>query len=210
MVERIQKHAVKNVINISVDDLVENPKNPNILSQELFERLKLAIKRFGFVQPILVSRYRNGKYLIIDGNHRYKAAKELGYKFLPAIVSKEDSRVQSISMNKLRGYLDGNIVSELLSELVNDDWKVETLTLTGFNEEELLAMLNPSTEENYPIKVKPADLTQIEEKEEYTLEIRFTSLEHLTYVKKVLRKFGRGKGYAEGLLNLCKRTLEKD
>jgi len=195
------------IIKIPISRLEENPRNPNVLPPEMFERLKLAIKRFGFTQPILVKKNKsNGKYTIVDGNHRYRVALELGYKELPATITTDDERVQSISMNKLRGHLDGNITAELLNEVVSDGWKVEELTLTGFSEEELLEMLNPSVDTLPEPDVKIT--TPESEKEEWTLEVKFESKDDLNYVKKVLRKFSKGKGYAVGLLNVCRMVME--
>jgi len=50
--------------------------NPNKLSVRRFEALKKSIQRWGFVVPIITNR----DYLVADGEHRLKAAKELGMK----------------------------------------------------------------------------------------------------------------------------------
>lgn len=190
---------------LPIDLLEENPRNPNILSEDLYERLKRAISRFGFVQPILVAKGKNGKYIVVDGNHRLKVARELGIKEIPAVITNDDVRAQSISMNKLRGTLDGNIVAELLAELQKDGWELPDLTLTGFSEDEILAMLSPP-EPTVNLGKLQEPLEEAETKE-FVLELKFTNEDDYKFVKKVLRKFGKGKGYTEGLLNICRMVV---
>jgi ParB family chromosome partitioning protein len=52
------------------------------------KRLGESIKKIGFVIPLVVVR-RGEEIIIIDGQHRFLAAKELGIKKLPAIVVPE-------------------------------------------------------------------------------------------------------------------------
>jgi len=45
-----------------------------------------SIKRIGYLVPVIVVEKEGNKYLIIDGQHRFLAAKELGIEKLPCIV----------------------------------------------------------------------------------------------------------------------------
>jgi len=45
-----------------------------------------SIERIGFIVPIIVVESDDGNYKIIDGQHRYLAAQELGIRELPTIV----------------------------------------------------------------------------------------------------------------------------
>lgn len=193
---------------LPIDKLKPNPNNPNVLPKDLLEKLKEAIKRFGFVQPILVKKDKNGEYLIVDGNHRYQAAVELGYKTLPAVVTTHDHRFQSISMNKLRGHLDGNVVADIFQQLLNEGWQIPDLSISGFSEDEILAMLAPQTEPEVPGE-RLIETTEEEEKE-YVLELKFDNETDFKFVKKVLRKWGKGKGYSAGILNLCRMVMSDE
>jgi len=67
-----------------------------------YEELKENIRKNGILEPIDVSKFDNGaslyinlsstkgKYLIIDGGHRCKIAKDLGMKTLPCRIVKKE------------------------------------------------------------------------------------------------------------------------
>jgi ParB family chromosome partitioning protein len=52
------------------------------------ERLVSSIERVGFIAPLVVFEQENGKprYVVVDGQHRFLAAKQLGVKELPVVV----------------------------------------------------------------------------------------------------------------------------
>jgi len=56
-----------------------------------------SIERIGFIVPVIVVPREDGMYMIIDGQHRLLAAKELGIRELPAIVVPE--RLAQLMMN---------------------------------------------------------------------------------------------------------------
>lgn len=65
---------------INLNKLVPNPLNPNVMSDEVFEKLKKNIKNQKGKYPAIIVREIDGKYRIIDGHNRRRALKELGYK----------------------------------------------------------------------------------------------------------------------------------
>ncbi len=125
-------------------DLEENPWNPNILGDRLFSKLKGNIDKEGFLDPLLVREFEDGKYQILDGAHRFRAGKELGMEAFPVIVLKGISdagaRFLTLNMNNIRGTDDPLLLSRLLTELHEDfDLSLEALAnLTVHDEEELL------------------------------------------------------------------------
>lgn len=58
--------------------LIPNEINPNRMSPEKFGAFVGTIKRWGQTRPIQVAPLEKGKYEIIDGEHVYRAMKELG------------------------------------------------------------------------------------------------------------------------------------
>ncbi len=69
---------MKNVIMVSVGDLMPNPDNPRHLPDTVEERRKLELlsqdmKRRGVLVPLLVEG-KGAKYLVRDGNRRLAAA----------------------------------------------------------------------------------------------------------------------------------------
>jgi ParB/RepB/Spo0J family partition protein len=49
-------------------------------------RLLLSIEQYGIENPISVTEYETGRYLIIDGHRRYICAQSLGYKRVPCRI----------------------------------------------------------------------------------------------------------------------------
>ena len=56
-----------------------------------------SIERIGFLVPLIVVEDKDNKFTIIDGQHRYLAAKELGIRELPAIIVPK--RISQLMMN---------------------------------------------------------------------------------------------------------------
>jgi len=84
---------------IPIEDIVPNPNQPRkrFSENEIYE-LAESIKRYGVLQPILV-REKDGKYEIVAGERRWRAAKIAGLTRIPAIVKDfSDEEVLLISL----------------------------------------------------------------------------------------------------------------
>ncbi|HTT87757.1 MAG TPA: ParB N-terminal domain-containing protein [Acidimicrobiales bacterium] len=60
--------------------------------------LRTSVERLGFVTP-LVAVERDGKYVVIDGQHRLRVGLELGMKEFPVLVVPEDLARKMMSLN---------------------------------------------------------------------------------------------------------------
>ena len=70
---------------ISIEKIRPNSSQPrNYFDQKKMDELINSIKQRGILQPITVRELKNGEYTIIAGERRYRAAKELGLKWVPA------------------------------------------------------------------------------------------------------------------------------
>jgi ParB family transcriptional regulator, chromosome partitioning protein len=77
--ERIQK--------IAVGDLVPNPHQPRTtFDEDALAGLAESIKTYGIVQPLVVTPNGPGKYAIIAGERRWRAAQLAGLQKVPAVV----------------------------------------------------------------------------------------------------------------------------
>jgi len=141
---------------IEVDKLRLDRCNPNVMSVRQFEALKKSILRWGFVVPIIT----NKDYLVADGEHRLRAAKDLGMKQVAVVrlpVDEVDRRMIRQVMNKIRGehdvFLDAEeyyrILSEgsreLIKQLLNEnDLRIDNLLKLRepqmYNDDELKAI----------------------------------------------------------------------
>ena len=87
--ERIQK--------LAVEDLVPNPHQPrSVFDEEALAGLAESIKAHGIVQPLVVTPHGSGKYIIIAGERRWRAAQLADLKKVPAVVrtTKELERLE--------------------------------------------------------------------------------------------------------------------
>ncbi len=72
---------------ISVDDIEPNPKQPRRdFDEQALQELANSIKLHDIIQPVTVSKLANGKYRLIAGERRWRAAKLAGIKDIPAYV----------------------------------------------------------------------------------------------------------------------------
>lgn len=76
---------------VKVKDIVPNSDNPrgaNVReNDEQLQYLKRSIKEMGLMVPLVVQKMGNGKqYMLLDGERRYYAVKELGIEEVPAHV----------------------------------------------------------------------------------------------------------------------------
>nr|QGT51175.1 chromosome partitioning protein ParB [uncultured Firmicutes bacterium] len=75
------------VRELKMIDIEPNPEQPRKqFEPEKLEGLADSIKKHGLVQPLLVKEQGNGRYLIIAGERRWRAAKLAGLKKVPCII----------------------------------------------------------------------------------------------------------------------------
>lgn len=101
----------------SVGDLKPNSYNPNRQSERDFELLIKSMTEDGFTQPIVA--LRNDK-VIVDGEHRWRAAKKLGYEQVPVVfvdMTMEQMRISTLRHNRARGSEDVGLSAEVLRDL---------------------------------------------------------------------------------------------
>ncbi|HTF57273.1 MAG TPA: ParB/RepB/Spo0J family partition protein [Planctomycetota bacterium] len=71
---------------IPVDEIHDNPQQPReYVVEGPHASLKASIEKYGVIVPVIVNR-DHGRYVLIAGQRRLMAARELGMKMIPAIV----------------------------------------------------------------------------------------------------------------------------
>lgn len=109
-------------LDVAIDLLVENERNPNKMSKRAFDLLVDNIQKTGLTDAILVRPLKGGKYRIVGGHHRYKAAYFLGMETVPVTVMGDDfdedqENFQLVRMNMIRGKLDIQAMQGLMEAL---------------------------------------------------------------------------------------------
>ena len=87
----------------------KNQPRKDFDSQKM-EELTLSIKEKGILQPIAVRELKDGLYEIIAGERRYRAAKEIGLKSIPAYV---------ISINKEAEVMEYALIENIQRDNLN-------------------------------------------------------------------------------------------
>ena len=83
---------------IDINLLQPNPNQPRKnFNQEALNELANSIKVHGIIQPLVVNKYIDGKYMIIAGERRYRASKIAGLDKVPCII-KDYSEKQIIEI----------------------------------------------------------------------------------------------------------------
>src|SRR4051812_26558524 len=75
---RVAQQAV-----VPVELLHPNPWNTNVVTPENEKRIEESIKRLGLFKPVTVRELTDGRLEILGGQHRWEAARRLGYKEVP-------------------------------------------------------------------------------------------------------------------------------
>jgi len=195
---------------VDVEKLRVDHENPNRMSARQFKALKKGIQRWGFIVPIIT----NKDYLVADGEHRLRAARDLGMKQVSVVklpVDDVDRRLLRQVMNKIRGehdlFLDAEeyyrIVSEdsrdLIKKLLNEsDLRIDNLLKLRepyeYSDEELKAIA-----ERFATKVESSRLDRewerVHPKEPLTLKchVEFSTKAEITKrTVAVCEAFGLG------------------
>lgn len=79
--------AATSVARIPLENILPNPKNPRKdFDETALKELAASLKEFDVVQPLTVSKLNNGKYQLVAGERRLRAAKIAGLKDVPAYI----------------------------------------------------------------------------------------------------------------------------
>lgn len=81
-----QDEQVSDLRNIRLTEIVPDPDQPRRNFDELaLDELSASVKEHGILQPIVVTPYQ-GKYMIVAGERRYRAAERAGLDKVPVLV----------------------------------------------------------------------------------------------------------------------------
>lgn len=199
-----------------LDALTDAPRNANRMPPAKYAALLDSIKRVGFIVPIVITLISEekaiAKWQIVDGHHRVRALRELGYSHAWAIelAAGEDPRLVALALNRLRGETDLAVAAIIVDELIDAGAKLVDLSIAGFSERELQDLLEAAQPTD---DVSLDDLADADVPDEvgtpvakpYLLDLQFRSKEDLASCRKALRKAaGKGADLSDGLLRLVR------
>ena len=118
---------VLNVRLVPIKKVAANDYNPNKVAKPELQLLRHSIQKDGYTQPI-VTYYdqKEDRYIIVDGFHRYRCAKE--YFHLPEIPvvvinkSIKNRMASTIRHNRARGTHQIKDMSQIVKDLASFGW----------------------------------------------------------------------------------------
>ncbi|MCK4893090.1 MAG: ParB/RepB/Spo0J family partition protein [Calditrichia bacterium] len=110
-VDQITPKMKKALHEVDVALLDPNPFQPRMeMNHDAFEELKKSVREKGIIQPVVARPGLNGRYQLIAGERRLKAAIAVGLKFIPTYIievsSDEDMLEMALIENVQREHLN--------------------------------------------------------------------------------------------------------
>jgi hypothetical protein len=216
---------------LPADNLIIPAWNPQLHDRKNIDDIKVSIKEFGYVDPIIV---RKSDGLVIGGAGRLMALRELwaeGWqgvdpKAVPVILIECDdvtAKKISLALNKIQSQPDLFLLSSLMQSLIEGGETVDSLTPTGFQPFEIEDLLNiardianhiPATTEAVIPNIEPIKEEAQEEAESkeggLTVERRFkVPLTYASVVDEQINKAMWFKGKKQQRLGMALVTVAK-
>lgn len=145
------EHPVDRVRWVLVDMVEANDYNPNSVAGKEMALLHTSIKHDGYTQPIVtVWDEDRGKYVIVDGFHRYFVCKnnedvlKSTHGRLPIVVLNKDINdrmASTVRHNRARGSHSIDGMSNMVFSMLENGWKDEDIcNHLGMDPDELLKL----------------------------------------------------------------------
>lgn len=118
--EKVYRRALN---NIPVDKILPNPENPRIIfRQEEMDNLMASISRYGIQVPLTVY-IDQGQYYLLDGERRWRCAKKLNLRNVPAIIQEKPSTLENLllmyNIHALREQWDYYTIASKLEKIID-------------------------------------------------------------------------------------------
>lgn len=110
------------IVYVDISLLDPNPWNPNVQDESTAQAERESIEEHGFIDPVTVRRHPTveGRFQIIDGEHRTQEAVALGHTEAPVVVldvDEDTAKRLTMILNETRGDHDVAKLGALLADL---------------------------------------------------------------------------------------------
>lgn len=137
--------VVGELIWVPIEDLHPNPWNPNVMDDFMFSREVASVEKFGIIDPI-TARVVDGQHQIVDGEHRWKAAKQLEHAEVPVWslgeIPDHVAKQLTLALNEIKGTHERGQVAEILRDLLASEPTQELLRLLPYSEESFAELVD--------------------------------------------------------------------
>ena len=118
----IDKYDVDRGVKLKKSDITPNNYNPNKTTERQQQAINESLNHYGQLLEIVVrpDPDNKGKYLIVDGEHRYHELDDEVYCNVVYGLSDADAKKLTIIFNETRGQADKVELSQLLASIGDD------------------------------------------------------------------------------------------
>lgn len=125
--------AEMEIQSIATDEIRPNGINPNRMAPEQFAQLKREIQRIGSLPDPIYVRPVEGGFEIVDGEHRWRAARKLGMTHVPCYVQDVDDFELRRLLLKRNKHGTHNKIGD--GQLYRDMMQAKDLSIRGLADE---------------------------------------------------------------------------
>ena len=87
----VKTAPMNSMAEIATEQIIPNPTQPRTqFDDEALQELADSIRQLGVIRPITVKKNKDGKYIIISGERRWRASQIVGLENLPAYIREVD------------------------------------------------------------------------------------------------------------------------
>ncbi|HEV8642944.1 MAG TPA: ParB/RepB/Spo0J family partition protein [Methylomirabilota bacterium] len=124
--------STESLTEIPVDQIDANPRQPRrAFDPASLDELAKSLKSAGMIQPVVVRRTPEGRWQLIAGERRWRAARQAGLERIPAVV-REATDAESLELALVE-----NLLREDLNPMEEADAYQQIVTEFGWTQEEL-------------------------------------------------------------------------
>ena len=113
-----------NVTELDINKIYPNPNQPRKhFDEEALQELASSIKTHGVIQPLVVNREADGRYMIIAGERRWRASNMAGFQKVPVVIKnytekqiKEISIIENLQREDLNPIEAARAIKQLMDE----------------------------------------------------------------------------------------------
>jgi ParB-like chromosome segregation protein Spo0J len=178
-----------------ITNIKPNPRNPRVIKDERFDKLCTSLREFPEMlekRPLVCYTDTDGKFVVLGGNMRLKAAKEIGLKELPIVLA-DDWTAEQKDQFLIKDNLN---FGEFNFDELKADWDVEQLEAWGLDVPEFAPDVDYSILDDEDVEAQLNEMTDSVKK---AIQIEFEA-EHYVEAYELVKFWREQGGYVGGMI----------
>ncbi|MDD2227641.1 MAG: ParB/RepB/Spo0J family partition protein [Clostridia bacterium] len=150
--DKVENHGQGgNVVDIEITKIEANPNQPRKKFDDIaLQELSRSIKQHGVIQPLVVVKTNNEKFMVVAGERRLRASKMAGLESVPCIIKdysarqiKEIALIENLQREDLNPIESSRAIKQLMEEYnLTQEIVAEKIGKSRSNVANLIRLLN--------------------------------------------------------------------